>query len=75
MSKKYFSGNVIYLPINPRGLGPATMYITATVNGDIFMNELYTSESLEKRFKAGEIKECKMIIPSSNSEDNYKRLW
>ena len=75
MSKKYFTGNVIYLPISPSGLEPAKMYVKASISGDIFINDLYTAEELEKEFKAGKIEECQTIMPSSNSTKNYKRLW
>ena len=78
MNKKYFTGNVVYLPISHNDLGPAKMYIMASVDGDVFMNSIHTAESLEKRFKAGEIKSCEMIMPTDRVGKHgmdYKRVW
>ena len=74
--KKYFTGNVLYLPILPDGLGLATTYVKASVSGDIFLNQLCTRESLEKRFAAGELKEFDMTMPTTVTGCcTYTRVW
>ena len=75
MAKLYFTGNVIYLPINPIGLQNPDIYMVASVSGDLYTNDLHTAESLEEKFKRGEIKQCNMIMPTINEGFDYKRVW
>lgn len=76
MMKTYFTANVIFLPIATDDLGEPKFYMTAGISGDLYPTRLQSAEDIKKRFEAGEIEECDMIIPAKKDGGmgDYKTL-
>lgn len=58
--KKYFIYNTVYLPINmPSPYDGEQKYVGASINGTIFLNDIYSESELLKKYKDNpDFKEC-----------------